>query len=204
MPIWSFSNSIVVPEELSGRRVPQLVNQLVLLFTSLLAIPLARQSCLDATLLTGLQIVGVTLHLFDNVLLLYLPLEPAQRIFERLAFLNANLCQKIPPPNMPMGFSMILEGGNLRNGCRQIARRFAPIPLLKPQSEQAVFLCQAISGLSGGFLAVNSPSSPPSRARPVKASLLHSIRDLRAPRRLNNRDSQLPGPPAPVSFQLLR
>ena len=96
MPIWSFSNSIVVPEELSGRRVPQLVNQLVLLFTSLLAIPLARQSCLDATLLTGLQIVGVTLHLFDNVLLLYLPLEPAQRIFERLAFLYANLCQKNP------------------------------------------------------------------------------------------------------------
>jgi hypothetical protein len=31
--------------------------------------------------------------------------------------LNANLCQKIPPPNMPMGFSMILERRNLRNGC---------------------------------------------------------------------------------------
>ena len=97
--------------------MPQLVNQLVLLFTSLLAIPLARQSCLDATLLTGLQVIGVTLHLFDDVLLLYLPLEPAQRIFERFAFLNTNLCQKIPPPNMPMGFSMILERGDLRNRC---------------------------------------------------------------------------------------
>ena len=148
--------------------MPQLVNQLVLLFTSLFAIPLARQSCLDATLLTGLQVIGVTFHLFDDVLLLYLPLKPAQRIFERFAFLNTNLCQKIPPPNMPMGFSMILEGGNLRNGCRQIARRFAPIPLLKPQSEQAVFLCQAISGLSGGFLAVNSPSSTPRALAPPR------------------------------------
>jgi hypothetical protein len=45
----------------------------------------------------------VTLHFLDNVLLLYLPLEPAQRIFERLAFLYANLCQEIPPPNPPNG-----------------------------------------------------------------------------------------------------
>jgi hypothetical protein len=45
----------------------------------------------------------VTLHFLDNVLLLYLPLEPAQRIFERLAFLYANLCQEIPPPNPPFG-----------------------------------------------------------------------------------------------------
>jgi hypothetical protein len=90
--------------------MPQLVKtKLVLLFASFLAIPLARQSCLDATLLTGLQVVGVTLDFLDDVLLLYLPLEPAQRIFERLAFLNANLCQKIPPPNMPSGSSRILE-----------------------------------------------------------------------------------------------
>jgi hypothetical protein len=67
---------------------------LVLLFTSLLTIPLARQSCLDATLFTGLQIVGVTLHFLDDVLLLYLSLEAAQRILERLAFLNTNLCQR--------------------------------------------------------------------------------------------------------------
>jgi len=68
--------------------------KLVLLFTSLLAIPLARQSRLYAFLFTGLQVVGVTLDFLDDVLLLYLPLEPAQRIFERLAFLYANLCQK--------------------------------------------------------------------------------------------------------------
>ncbi len=70
-----------------------MVRGLVLLFTSLLAIPLARQSCLDATLFTWFQVVGVTLDFLDDVLLLNLTLEPAQRIFERLAFLYANLCQ---------------------------------------------------------------------------------------------------------------
>jgi hypothetical protein len=45
----------------------------------------------------------VTLDFLDDVLLLNLALKPAQCIFERLAFLNANLCQKIPPPNMPKG-----------------------------------------------------------------------------------------------------
>ena len=84
-------------------KVQQTSFKLVGLFTSLLAIPLACQRRLHATLFTGLQIVGVTLHFLDNVLLLNLPLKPAQRIFERLAFLYANLCQGIPPPNPPNG-----------------------------------------------------------------------------------------------------
>jgi hypothetical protein len=66
---------------------------LVLLFTSLLAIPLARQCFLDATLFTGLQVVGVTFDFLDDVFLLNLPLKPAERILKRLAFLYANLCQ---------------------------------------------------------------------------------------------------------------
>ena len=88
-----------------ARAAARVANQLklVCLFTSLLAIPLACQCCLHAALLTGLQIVGVTLYFLDDVLLLYLPLKPAQRIFERLAFLYANLCQEIPPPNPPNG-----------------------------------------------------------------------------------------------------
>jgi len=67
--------------------------QLVLLFPSLLTIPLARQCFLDATLLTGLQVVGVTFDFLDDVFLLNLPLKPAERILKRLAFLYANLCQ---------------------------------------------------------------------------------------------------------------
>ncbi len=65
----------------------------ILLFASLLTIPLARQGSLDAALLAGLQVIGVTLHFLDDVLLLYLPLESAQSIFQRFAFLNANLRQ---------------------------------------------------------------------------------------------------------------
>jgi hypothetical protein len=67
--------------------------KLVLLFTSLLAIPLTRQCFLDATLFTGLQVVGVTFDFLDNVFLLNLPLKPAERILKRLAFLHTNLCQ---------------------------------------------------------------------------------------------------------------
>jgi hypothetical protein len=92
-----------IHRESPGAARVTIVLKLVLLFASLLAIPLARQSRLYAFLLAGLQVVGVTLDFLDDVLLLYLPLEPAQRIFQRLAFLNANLCQKIPPPNLPKG-----------------------------------------------------------------------------------------------------
>ena len=99
-----------VQREFPGRCMLRRVKKLVCLFTSLLAIPLACQSCFDATLLTGLQVIGVTLDFLDDVLLLYLPLKPAQRIFERLAFLYANLCQKIPPPNLPWGY--IHDTGN--------------------------------------------------------------------------------------------
>jgi hypothetical protein len=84
----------MVCEERQGGRSRFSVPRLVLLFTSFLAIPLARQSRLYASFLTGFQVVGVTLDFLDDVFLLYLPLKPAQRIFERLAFLNANLCQK--------------------------------------------------------------------------------------------------------------
>jgi hypothetical protein len=68
-------------------------NALVLLFTSLLTIPLPRQCFLDATLLTGFQVVGVTFDFLDDVFLLNLPLKPAERILKRLAFLHTNLCQ---------------------------------------------------------------------------------------------------------------
>jgi hypothetical protein len=91
--------------------------KLISLFTSLLAIPLARQSCLDAFLLTGFQVVGVTLDFLDDVLLLYLPLEPAESIFQRLAFLYTNLCQKIPPPNPPIGFSY--DTGKIGSGVKR-------------------------------------------------------------------------------------
>src|SRR5271170_3012901 len=75
--------------------------ELVLLFTSFLTIPLARQRFFHAALFTGLQVEGVTFHFFDDVFLLDLTLKPAQRIFKRFAFLHANLCQCTTPPNRP-------------------------------------------------------------------------------------------------------
>jgi hypothetical protein len=60
----------------------------------------------------------VTLDFLDDVLLLNLPLKPAQRIFERFAFLNTNLRQKIPPPNPPTGISY--DSGNIG---RRVKRR---------------------------------------------------------------------------------
>ena len=66
---------------------------LVLLFACLFPVALPRQCFLDALPLTGLQVEGVTLHFFDDVLLLHLPLKTTQCIFERLAFLHTNLSQ---------------------------------------------------------------------------------------------------------------
>ena len=78
------------------------VKSSILLFTSLFTIPLARQSCLDAALFARFQVVGVTLDFLDDVLRLNFPLKPAQRIFQRFAFLNTDLSQNLPPPNLPL------------------------------------------------------------------------------------------------------
>jgi hypothetical protein len=99
----------------SGRAWPaharcwQYYSQLVLLFTSLFAIPLACQCCFHATLLTGFQVVGVTLHFLDDVFLLNLAFKPAQSVFERFAFLQTNLCQRVPPPNPPEKDTIIIS-----------------------------------------------------------------------------------------------
>jgi len=66
---------------------------LVLLFSCLLTIPLARQCFFYSTALARFQVKRVTLHFLNNVFLLNLALKPAQCIFKRLAFLHANLCQ---------------------------------------------------------------------------------------------------------------
>jgi hypothetical protein len=79
------------------------LTDLILLFTSLFAIPLACQCCFHAALFTGFQVVGVTFNFLDDVFLLYLPFKPAQSVFKRFAFLQTNLCQRVPPPNLPKG-----------------------------------------------------------------------------------------------------
>jgi hypothetical protein len=80
----------------AGTACVTIVLKLLRFFASLLAIALARQCRLYALLLAGLQVVGVTLDFLDDVFLLYLPLEPAKSVFQRLAFLYTNFCQRDP------------------------------------------------------------------------------------------------------------
>ena len=71
---------------------------LFLLFAGLFAAPLASQCLLQAHLFTRLQIKGVALDLFNDVFRLHLALESAERIFQRLAFLNSNFSQTYYTP----------------------------------------------------------------------------------------------------------
>jgi hypothetical protein len=66
---------------------------LVLLFACFLARALAGQGLLHPLFLAGFQVEGVTLHFLNDVLLLYLPLEATQGVFERFAFLQSDFCQ---------------------------------------------------------------------------------------------------------------
>ena len=48
----------------------------------------------------GFQIEGVLLDVLDDVFLLYLPLEPPERAFDRLTLLYLDLSQNfLPPPS---------------------------------------------------------------------------------------------------------
>jgi hypothetical protein len=71
---------------------------LILLFASLFPATFACERFLNALLLAWLQVEGVTLDLLDNVFLLHLALEAAQRILEGLALLEPDFCQ---PDNTP-------------------------------------------------------------------------------------------------------
>lgn len=66
---------------------------LILLFAGFFAISFARQSFLGAAFFAGLQIEGMPLHFFNNVLLLDFTFEPTQGIFKRFTLLQSNLCQ---------------------------------------------------------------------------------------------------------------
>jgi hypothetical protein len=67
---------------------------LFLFFSCFLAAALTRQCFLYPFLFAGFQVKGVTLHFLDNVLLLHLPLEATQGIFQRFAFLQSNFSQR--------------------------------------------------------------------------------------------------------------
>src|SRR5215467_3265395 len=73
---------------------------LFLFLPRLLAAALARQRLFYALFLAGLKIEGVTLHFLDDVFLLHFAFEAPQRIFQRLAFLQSNFCQRNYTPKL--------------------------------------------------------------------------------------------------------
>lgn len=60
---------------------------LVLLFACLFTVAFAREGFLHAALLPGLEVKGMPLHLFYDVLLLHLAFEAAQRVLKRFTLL---------------------------------------------------------------------------------------------------------------------
>jgi hypothetical protein len=80
---------------------PGILHELILLFSNLFAGTLSRQGFFHAALRPRLQIKGVTLYLFNDVLGLNLALKPTQRILDGLTFLQSNFCQSIHPQTRP-------------------------------------------------------------------------------------------------------
>jgi hypothetical protein len=60
---------------------------------TLLPVPFAGESGLNPLLFTWLQVKGMPLDLFDDVFGLHLALETAQRVLERLPFLQSDFSQ---------------------------------------------------------------------------------------------------------------
>jgi len=72
---------------------------LVLFLTRFLAATLSSQRFFYSLSLAGLQVKRVTLYFFNNVLSLYLPFEPSQRVFEGFTLLKSNFRQRTTPPH---------------------------------------------------------------------------------------------------------
>ena len=75
-------------------------NALVLFLTSFLSAALASQSFFHSLLLARFQVKGVALDLLNNVFLLNLAFESAQRVLEGLTLLNSDFRQTLYTPKL--------------------------------------------------------------------------------------------------------
>jgi hypothetical protein len=64
-----------------------------LIFSRLFSCSLACQSLFHTLLLARLQVIGMTLHFFDDVFRLNLTFEATKGVLQRLALLQSNFCQ---------------------------------------------------------------------------------------------------------------
>src|SRR5271157_6017303 len=74
-------------------------NSSILLLAHLLPGALACEGSFDSFFLSRFQVKGVALDFFDDVFLLHLALETAQRILQGLTLLQSNFRQTDTPPN---------------------------------------------------------------------------------------------------------
>jgi hypothetical protein len=75
------------------------------------SVALARESFLGALLLTRLQVEGMSLDFLDDVLLLDLALETAQRAFQGFSVLDVDFCQtRLTPLEMGMRYARQISG----------------------------------------------------------------------------------------------
>jgi hypothetical protein len=82
---------------------------LLLFFPSFFPTALARQRFLHALLFAGLQVKGVALHFLDDVLLLYLALEAAQRVLKGFSLLQSDFRQmKLHPQTRPFWTRIVI------------------------------------------------------------------------------------------------
>ena len=80
-----------------GRR-KRLPHGLLDIFGTLLTVPFTSEGFFQTALFTRLQVVGVTLDLFDDVLLLYFALEAAQRTLQGFTVLDIDFSQTLIHP----------------------------------------------------------------------------------------------------------
>jgi hypothetical protein len=81
---------------------------LVLFLACFLAAALASQRFFYSLSLAGLQVKRVTFYFFNNVLSLYLPLEPPKRVFQGFTLLKSNFRQRTTPPYSSQRDSLVM------------------------------------------------------------------------------------------------
>ncbi len=73
------------------------VASLLDLASQFLPAPLPGKRLFCTSLVAGFEVVRMLLDVLNDVFLLHLALKPAQRAFDRLAFLHLDLSQTFPP-----------------------------------------------------------------------------------------------------------
>ena len=85
------------------------VASLLGLASQFLPAPLPGKRLFCTSLVAGFEVVRMLLDVLNDVFLLHLALKPAQRAFDRLAFLHLDLSQTFPPPPL-LGERCALRG----------------------------------------------------------------------------------------------